>query len=231
MRRGHAARTSVIYWVTNMDVLDRLASSLGRRDEAPNVALARDLATAKDGKAIVVLAGAILSAKTPVRHDAVKTLYEIGAIDPSLIAPHADAFLAALKGKDNRMIWGALTALDALAAIRPEFIAANLPAILDAADRSSVIAKDKAVSMLATLASQLPPFEVAWRRLIAILHSSADNQTPMYAEAALRAAPVNNPGELAAVVRERAESIAQPAKKARLEKVLRQLARLEAAKL
>lgn len=209
-----------------MDVLQRLASNLGRRDEEPNIELARDLATRQDSASIAVLADAMLTAKTPVRHDAVKTLYEIAARKPDLVAPHAAAFLTVLKGKDNRMIWGALTALDAIAASEPALIAANLTAILDAADRSSVIAKDKAVSMLATLAAQSPPSKLAWRRMIDILHTSADNQTPMYAEAALRAAPQNDPAELAAVVQQRADRMAQPAKKARLEKVLRQLAKL-----
>jgi hypothetical protein len=136
---------------------------------------------------------------------------------------------AALKSRNNRLAWGALTALDTLAAADPKLIADHLPEILDAADRGSVIAKDKAVSMLATLASLPQPVPAVWQRLVEILRTSADNQTPMYAEQALRAAPTNDPAMLAEVVQARMERMHQPAKRARLEKVLRRLARLAKA--
>ena len=209
-----------------MSVLDRLASALGRRDEEPNVAVARDLARSGDAGDIALLADALENASQPIRGDAIKALYELGALRPELIAPHAGAFLAAMNSRNNRLVWGALTALDALAATEPALIAANLPAILAAADRGSVIARDKAVSILATLASQEPPVAGAWEKLLDTLRTSALNQTPMYAEAALRAAPGNDPAALAAVVRKRLEAIHQPARKARLEKVLRNLDRL-----
>ena len=204
-------------------VLARLASALGRGDEKPNQELAAALAASGNSDDIAVLAHALAK---PLRHDAIKVLYEIGALRPDLIAPHAQAFLTALKSRDNRIVWGALTALDTLAATASELIAAHLPDILDAADQGSVIAKDKAVSMLATLAANGNSF--AWDRLLAILRTSADNQTPMYAEQALRAAPMQNVEALAEVVGARAGSIPQSAKRTRLEKVLRRLATLKA---
>lgn len=203
-------------------VLARLASALDREDEKPNQELAADLAASGNAGDIAILAHALETAAKPIRHDAIKVLYEIGAQRPDLIAPHAPVFVTALKSRDNRMVWGALTALDTLTTTVPNVIAANLPDILDAADRGSVIAKDKAVSMLATLAANGNSF--AWQRLLAILRTSADNQTPMYAEQALRAAPMQDASALAEVVRSRASTIPQPAKRARLEKVLRKLA-------
>ena len=212
-----------------MSILERLASSLGRADEQPNVELAAELAARADKAAISELAKALTAGPKPIRHDAIKALYEIGALRPDLIVAHAGAFLELAKGKDNRLIWGALSALDAVAVAAPDVVAANLPAILDAADRSSVIAKDKAVSMLARLAAQPKPSRVAWDRLIAILRTAADNQTPMYAEMALSSAEANDPAELAEVVKFRLSSMDQPAKKARLEKVLRRLEKLAKA--
>lgn len=210
-----------------MSVLDRLASALGRRDEEPNVALARDLATSEDRAGIALLADALASGPRPVRSDAIKALYELGALRPDLVRPHAGALLAALDAADNRLVWGAMTGLDSLAASYPELIAAHLPAILAAAGRGSVIARDKAVSMLATLASLPgPAAPEAWRHLLFILEAAPVNQVAMYAEAALRAAPMREPAALAEVVRIRLAGIAQPAKRARLEKVLRKLARL-----
>lgn len=210
-----------------MSVLDRLACALGRADEAPNIALARDLARTGDSAGVAMLADAVATGPRPVRSDAIKALYELGALRPDLIRPHADAFLAALDSGENRLVWGALTALDTLAAPYPELIAAHLPEILAAAERGSVIAKDKAVSMLATLASLPgPAAPEAWERLLATLRDAAVNQLAMYAEAALRAASMRDPGALAEVVRMRLAGIAHPAKRARLEKVLRRLGKL-----
>jgi hypothetical protein len=210
-----------------MSILDRLACAMGRRDEEPNVALARALAGSGAAEDVAALADALATAPRSVRHDAIKALYELGALRPEMIHPHADAFLAAMNGSDNRLVWGALAALDTLAAHDPALIAAHLPAILDAAERGSVIAKDKAVSMLATLAALPgPAAPVAWAALLATLRGAAVNQIAMYAEATLRAAPMNDPAALAAVVRARLESIATPARRARLEKVLRRLAKL-----
>ncbi|MEA3014674.1 MAG: hypothetical protein QOD42_3219 [Sphingomonadales bacterium] len=81
--------------------------------------------------------------------------------------------------------------------------------------------------MLATLASLPgPAAPEAWRRLLFILKNAPVNQVAIYAEAALRAAPGRDPAALAEMVRTRLAGIAQPAKRARLEKVLRRLARL-----
>jgi hypothetical protein len=210
-----------------MSVLDRLASALGRADEGPNIALARDLAMSGDRGDVAILAGALADAPRPIRSDAIKALYELGALRPELIRPHADAFLAALDSRENRLVWGALAALDSLAAAYPDMIAAHLPEILTAAERSSVIAMDKTVSMLATLAALPgPAAPPAWERLLAILRDAPVNQVAMYAEAALRAAPMRDWAALDAVVRMRLAGIAQPAKRARLERVLRQLAKL-----
>lgn len=210
-----------------MSVLDRLACALGRRDEEPNIALARVLAASGDAAGVAALAEALSTSPRPVRHDAIKALYELGALRPDLVRPHAGTFLALLDGSDNRLVWGALAALDTLAADHPDLIAAHLPEILAAAGRGSVIAKDKAVSMLATLASLPAPGPGAWDALLAMVRDAAVNQAAMYAEAALRAAPANDPAALAEVVRMRRDAIAAPAKRARLDTVLRRLTRLQ----
>ncbi|MEA3014675.1 MAG: hypothetical protein QOD42_3220 [Sphingomonadales bacterium] len=92
-----------------MSVLDRLASALGRRDELPNVALAQELAASEDRAGIFMLADALTSGSRPVRGDAIKALYELGALRLDLLRPHVGALLAALDASDNRLVWGAMT--------------------------------------------------------------------------------------------------------------------------
>ena len=210
-----------------MSVLGKLASALGRSDDAPNQELAIELAADGNHANVAELASALSKAPKPTQNCAIKVLYELAALRPELVAPHAEALFLALKSRNNRLVWGALAALDALTATNPKLIAAQLPDILDAASRGSVIAKDKTVSILATLAAIPDTANAAWGRLLAILDSSEVNQTPMYAEAALRAAPVNDPHALAEVIRKRLVDVQQPAKLARLEKVLRKLAPID----
>jgi hypothetical protein len=211
-----------------MSVLDRLASALRRNDEAPNVELAERIAASGDASAVTELAAALAGKGRAIANDAIKALYEIGERRPELIAPHAGAFFDALESRNNRLVWGALSALAAITATQPNVIAARLPEILDAADRSSVIAKDKTVAMLATLAERPDVAPAAWDLLLGTLRTSAVNQTPMYAEQALRAAAANDPAALSEVVRHRLADIDRPAKRVRLEKVLRKLAALDA---
>lgn len=204
-----------------MSVLGRLASALGRNDEQPNIALAVELEQSRDRKAVKELAEAILGANGAVASDAIKVLYELGERRAALIAPHADAFLAAMKSRNNRLVWGAISALDTLAGPYPELVAPHLSDIMEAAENGSVIAKDKAVSILAKLAARKGAAPTAWGWLIAILKTSAINQTPMYAEMALTAAPANDGKALAKVLRRRLDEIPQPAKRKRIEKVLK----------
>jgi len=116
-----------------------------------------------------------------------------------------------------------MTALDTLATIEPETLGRRLPEILEAAERGSVIAKDKAVFILCKLVigGQKP----ALPALFAMLQTATINQLPSYAEAAAGAATSADRPALAAIIAARLPDISQPAKRTRLEKVIRKLAR------
>src|SRR6185436_3654934 len=87
-----------------------------------------------------------------VANDAIKVLYEIGERRPELLKGRAPAVLAALESRNNRMVWGALSALAAIAKTESKAVAAGLDDILAAADKGSVIAKDMAIKILVGLA-------------------------------------------------------------------------------
>ena len=135
-----------------MSVLGRLASALGRNDERPNVELAEELAAAPDAAAVAELAAA-LDGPVAVANDAIKVLNELGARRPELVAMHLPAFLALLSSKNNRNVWGALQAIETITALQPDAVLPELPRIIAAADKGSVIAKDKAVAILVKLAA------------------------------------------------------------------------------
>jgi hypothetical protein len=207
-----------------MTVLDKLASALDRNDERPNVELAEKLVSSRDRKAIAELAGAVTGGKSAVQNDAIKVLYEIGERKPELIAAHAEVFLAALKSKNNRLVWGAMSALDTIAVVEAKALYARLPEILDAAEKGSVIAKDKAVSLLCKL-SVAGHAKKTLPVLLEMLKTSAVNQLPMYAEHVAAVITPEHRAALADVITRRLKTIDQASKRARLEKVLRKLAK------
>lgn len=203
-------------------IADRLAGALDRRDERPNVALAEELATSGDAGAIAELAELVRLGDARQRNDAMKVLYEIGARKPELVANYCALFLDALGSKTNRQVWGAMQALDSVASLRADEIAAELPKIIEAADRGSVIAKDRCTALLTKLA-KAGYADKAVPILVERLKNAAPNQFPTYAEETASVVTVQEKPGLIATIRQRLETITQRAKRERMEKLLRKL--------
>lgn len=165
-------------------IKSRLASALGRRDEAPNVALAEEICENRDHEAVRRLVGIVDTGVKPAQNDGIKVLCEIGTRDPSLLSPYGAHLLRWIQSGNNRLVWGAMTALAALAKVDPDLAGRNLKAILDAADKGSVIAKDQAIQILATLVESPGYADEAAGVLLDRLQFAAVNQLPMYAERA-----------------------------------------------
>ena len=205
-----------------MTVLDRLAGAMDRRDEQPNVDLAEDIVAREDTAAVAELAAAVRSGPARQANDALKVLYEVGARKPALVGGQCPVFIEALKSSNNRKVWGAMTALDAVAEQRAATLVAELPAIIEAADRGSVIAKDHCNSILVKLA-RAGYGDKAVPILVERLKHAAPNQFPTYAEAiAPVLTPVQQPGFMA-VLKGRIGSIMQDSKRRRVEKLMAKL--------
>ena len=125
-----------------MTILSFLSSSLGLRDEVPNQQLAQKIVDSNDIKAVKELVHLLQNSKQAIQYDCIKVLYEIGERNPKMILPFHHDFLTQLKSKNNRIVWGTMTALSIIAQEKPEEIFKNLSAIMQAADAGSVIAKD-----------------------------------------------------------------------------------------
>ena len=88
-----------------MSVISKLASSLDRRDEVPNQELAKQIATKKDKKAVQELVENLNNKSKDIQNDCIKVLYEIGEINPALVADYAKEFISLLDHKNNRLQW------------------------------------------------------------------------------------------------------------------------------
>lgn len=137
-----------------MSVLDRIASAQNERNELPNQKLARELAQKADRAGIREIAAHLWDRDKDVQADCIKVLYEIGYLKPDLIAGYFDDFLKLLESRNNRLVWGGMTALAAIAEIRAEQVFGHFPEIRKAMEAGSVITVDNGVQALARAASK-----------------------------------------------------------------------------
>lgn len=203
-----------------MSVLDQLASALQRKDELPNQELAARIAAEHNTAAVQELIGNLNHKNKGIQSDCIKVLYETGERQPQLIAPYIDVFAGLLNHNNNRLQWGAMTALDAIATVAPDAVYALLPAIIAAADKGSVITKDHGVAILIQLCTHSPAAGNAFDLLLEQLLKAAPNQLPMYAENALPLISSSNKAAFIRVLHTRLPDIEKESKVKRVTKVL-----------
>jgi HEAT repeat protein len=204
-----------------MAIIDQLASTLQRKDETPNIELAQQIAKANDKKAVEELIALLHHKSKDVQNDAIKVVYETGALNPSLISGHIAAFAALLQSRNNRMQWGAMTALQSITTEHPGAIYEILPQIIDAADKGSVITNDQCVAILIRLCAVKKYADDAFALLLERLKASPVNQLPMYAENALPVITSGNKTAFTDVLTMRLADIEKETKRARVEKVIK----------
>jgi len=132
-------------------LIELLACKLGRNDETPNIDLAVKLCANMDADGVREIADGLKSKEEAVANDCIKVLYEIGQRKPELIADFTDDFITMLSSKNNRIIWGSMTALSYTVQIKPEAIFSRLSEIVSAYKKGSVITVDNSISVFAQL--------------------------------------------------------------------------------
>lgn len=206
-----------------MTILSKLASSNNIRNTEPNKELAVEIIKAADKKAIKELIENLNNKDKNIQSDCIKVLYEIGEQKPVLIADYDNEFLALLSHKNNRLVWGAMTALDCIAAINPNKIYKHLNSILDIAEKGSVITKDHGVGILIKLAAEKKYADTSLVLLLDIMKSAATNQLPKYAEDAIPVISDKHKKDFVKVLRSRLDDFEKETKKVRLQKVITKL--------
>jgi len=89
-----------------MGVIEKLATSLNRRDEVPNQELAKKIVADNDKKAVAELVRNLTNKDSGIQSDCIKVLYEIGESRPEMISSYAKEFISLLDNKNNRLAWG-----------------------------------------------------------------------------------------------------------------------------
>ena len=140
-------------------MLEKLAYSLGRNDEEPNIELARELAKTKNKKGIKEIVDGLGNQKKQIVNDCIKVLYEIAGISPELVSEYAGNFIQLLKSKNNRLVWGSMTALSKIVSLDPEETFNGLDIIVRAYEKGSKITRDNSISVFAELAKTGKKYE------------------------------------------------------------------------
>lgn len=206
-----------------MTVLNRLASALDRRDEVPNQELAYEIAQNEDKDAVAEIIANFRNKDRNIQSDCIKTIYEVAVLRPDLVSAYIPEITELLVSKNNRMQWGAMTALNALTNLNQEKIYQVLPNIIAAADSGTVITNDHCVSILIKLCGHPAYSADAFALLLERLRICPTNQLPMYAENAMPIINDANRTEFVETLWLRLGEVDKEPKRARIQKVLRKL--------
>jgi hypothetical protein len=211
--------------MAEVSALNRLAHFQNRRDEVPNQKLARDLAAAKDKTGIREIAENLWNKDRGIQADCLKVLYEIGYIEPALIAEYAEDFIRLLRSKNNRLVWGGMTALAEVAKVRPEAVFRHREAIEKAKETGSVITVDNAVSTLAWTAAASEKYSrTIFPYLLEHLRTCRPKDVPQHSERILPAVNSTNKTQFVAALEKRMEDLSGPGL-SRVKKVIREAAK------
>jgi hypothetical protein len=204
-------------------MLEKLAYSLCRNDEEPNIELAKELVKTKNKNGIKEIVDGLNNTKEQIAHDCIKVLYEIGEIAPELISEYAENFIQLLQSKNNRLVWGSMTALSKIAAFNPEELYNNLETIKAAYEKGSVITIDNSISVFAELVKQDKKYEKkVFPIIIEHLEKCRPKEVPQHAERAFVCINKNNSQKYKETLLKRYESLTDTQKK-RIDKLLKKL--------
>ena len=209
----------------SMNIINRLTSSHGRKDEAPNLELAKQIAETNDQEAVSALVENLSKKNKAIQSNCIKVLYEIGGLKPLLIAGFIDELVALLHSKNNRLQWGAMTALSCITRVKPDEIYNNLSQILEAAEKGSVITRDNAVNILIALGGVPKYTKDAFSLLMEQLLKSPTNQLPMYAERISPIIGTENKAAFIEILNARLDDIEKESKRKRVEKVIKKISK------
>jgi hypothetical protein len=204
-------------------VLERIAFYRGIRDEKPNQELARELADGDDIAGVAEIAAGLRHKNPNVRSDCVKVLYEIGYLNPGLIAPFVDDFFKLLQSKQKRLVWGTMIALSTIAALKANEIFDNRKLVMKTIDQGSVITMDAGIKTLSIAAAAGDPYrEEIIPYLFSKLLTCRLSDMPRHAENIAGCIQPEMKDEFASILKQRQPEMTAP-QSARIQKIIKML--------
>ena len=204
-------------------MLEKLAYSLGRNDEEPNIELANELVKTKNKKGIKEIIEGLNNQNEKIANDCIKVLYEIGEIEPKFISEYVNEFIPILESRNNRLVWGSMTALSKIISYNPTEIFENLDIIERAYKNGSVITVDNSISVFAELVKSDKKYEKkVFPIIIEHLKKCRPKEVAQHAERAFVCINKNNSEEFRETLLKRLNTLTDSQKK-RIEKLIKKL--------
>ena len=206
-----------------MSILTELASANERKDEELNITLAKKIASKNDGAAIKELVLNLLNKNKEIQSDCIKVLYEAGYLKKDLIAPYYEVFMESLSSRNNRLVWGAMTALGCIADVKADQIGKRVNEVMRATENGSVITQDWGIRVLAIISAktQVQSGKI-YAFLVSFLKKCPAKDIPRHAESILIAVNPGNRGAFLRVLKDRHREL-KPSQAKRVEKIMKTL--------
>lgn len=206
-----------------MTTLDRLAFSLGRRDEVPNQQLAKELSDNNDVEGVSEIAEHLWDKNTNIQSDCLKVLYELGMINPDLVGKYYADFIKLIRHRNNRLVWGAMIGLSTIAPIKADELFLEVDRIKAAIKEGSVITVDNGIKTLALIGSKKVEYRQAiFPYLLEHLKSCRPKDFPQHAEHIFAAVDSENKNAFISGLKERISDLS-PSGLARIKKIIKEL--------
>ncbi len=153
-------------------------------------------------------------------------MYEIGEAQPGLISAYVDDFIKLLGSNQNRLVWGAMTALSTIANKGSKKIFENIDLIFKTIKNGSVITVDNGISVLAKVGSRNKKYEQKILPfLLEHLETCRPKEVAQHSERCLVIANAENKMGFQTVLEKR-QSDLTPSQHARVKKVLKKISAL-----
>ena len=195
-------------------MIEKIAFNLGRNDEEPNIDLAIELINSKDLEGMEEIVDGLKNKKEQIANDCIKVLYEIGERNPELIAEYVLDFIDLLKLRNNRLVWGGMTAISKITFLKPKQIFENIQIIINAYENGSVITRDNSVSVFAKLAKADKKYEkIMLKKIIQHLETCRPKEVGQHAERSFICINAENSIEFVSVLLKRRDNLLDSQKK------------------
>ena len=207
-------------------MIEKLACKLGRNDEIPNIELAEYLCRNNDTAGIREIVCGFNGNDKAVSSDCIKVLYEIGERNPELICDYAGDFISGLNSKNNRLVWGSMTALAKISEMAAGQIYENIGAVISAYENGSTITIDNSISVFAGLCKADENYaKTVLPILLKHLEKCRPKEVPQHAERASVCFNKGNAAVFIGVLEKRNDHLAAPGQ-ARVKKLLKKLSEM-----
>lgn len=201
-------------------MFEKLAFSLGSNSEVPNIALAVELCQTNNRDGLKEIVEGLKNKNKAIANDCIKVLYEVGERKPELLEEYTEDIILLLKSKNNRLVWGGMTALAAIADRKPLEIYSHIDSIKKAYESGSVITVDNSMTVFAKICRANKQFEKEiFPFLIKHLSTCRPKEIPQHAERISICIDHENAKEFITILEKR-KGILTPSQLKRLHKII-----------